>query len=70
MADATQDVQTEDANYEHGEELLLGGVKKLVIVSRASPLRRFQCMPSEATLTVALLLTASWRNLTRRVISD
>jgi hypothetical protein len=52
MAEATPDVQMEDADYEHGEELLLGGAKKLVIVS----LTRFS---ETAILTVVLLLVVT-----------
>jgi hypothetical protein len=33
MSDTTQDNQMDDSSYEHGEELLLGGAKKLAVVS-------------------------------------
>lgn len=31
------EVQQEDLDYDHGEEILLGGNKKLVVVSSAFP---------------------------------
>lgn len=31
--DSTHDTQMEELDYDHGEEILLGGAKKLVVVS-------------------------------------
>jgi hypothetical protein len=36
--DSTHDTQMEELDYDHGEEILLGGAKKLVVVSLAPTL--------------------------------
>ncbi len=38
MSDSPQETPVEDSVYEHGEEILLGGSKKLIIVSRTEVL--------------------------------
>jgi len=55
MAEATDDVQMGDADYEHGEELLLGGARKLVILPGASShAASFQIEKEDHTLGNAL----------------
>jgi len=55
MSDTTQDNQMDDSSYEHGEELLLGGAKKLAVLPGASShAASFQIEKEDHTLGNAL----------------
>ncbi|KAL2419659.1 hypothetical protein ABEF95_001463 [Exophiala dermatitidis] len=55
MSDSPKDIPMEEENYDHGEDLLLGGAKKLVVLPGASShAASFQIEKEDHTLGNAL----------------